>query len=173
MRQAEYTLVGQLAGLRLQAKLDLWIVRPKEQIWIFDWKTNRRPIPETVLSNRIQTKVYRYLAVSTGGRFAQADIFPPEQVEMIYWQTALPGQLARLPYSGDQFQRDGDYLSHLILEISSLAPDQFEKTDDTRKCKFCNFRSYCERGLLPGSLDEMDQNGLDVDDFSDVEAIEY
>jgi hypothetical protein len=173
LRQVEYTLIGQVAGLRLLAKLDLWIVRPGEQIWIFDWKTNRRPIPENVLTNRIQTRVYRYLAVSTGGRFAKAEIFPPEQVEMIYWQTALPGHLTRLQYSLEQYQRDGENLSHLMQEISSLREDQFEKTPDSRKCKFCNYRSYCERGLLPGSLDEMEQAGVELDDLSDVEAIEY
>lgn len=172
-RQAEYTLTGNLQGYRLLAKLDLWLVEPEEKIWIFDWKTNRRPIPEAELPGRIQTRVYRYLAAFSGGRFAKTGYFPAELVEMIYWQTSVPGQLSRFPYSREQFTLDGEYLNGLMQEIRKKPLEQFQKTDDQRKCKFCNYRSYCDRGLLPGSLTELEQDGLEMEDFSDVEAIEY
>lgn len=173
IRLAEHTLMTQLGGQRLLAKYDLLVVQPGHQIWIFDWKTGRRPLPHSRLMERVQTRVYLYLAVAAGSQWNGGQPFPAGQVEMMYWQSADPLQPIHLPYSAGQFEQDRLFLTGLVGQIENLAQEDFVKTSDERQCRFCNYRSYCERGLLPGSQEEYEKTDAGDLDLSDVEPVEY
>ncbi len=150
----EVTLSAPLAGYRLIAKYDLIAIEPDRRAIIVDWKTSaRRPRPGW-LSERMQTRVYRYLLVRAG-----TDLFPglqPAQVEMIYWFANYPDQPERLPYDATQFEADGRLLTELVVEIAGRNEPIFPLTDDVTRCRFCTYRSLCGRGITAGDLDEAD-----------------
>jgi hypothetical protein len=173
IRLAEHTLTAGLAGHTLLAKYDLLMVKPADKIYIFDWKTGRRPISPDRLEGRVQTRVYRYLAVAAGQRWNNALNFIADRVEMIYWQAADPMNPIHLPYSPALFEQDWAFLSGLLQQIENEPADGYMKTDDARQCRFCNYRSYCERGTIPGSQMEFDGDGEVGVDLTDVEPIEY
>ena len=59
----------------------------------------------------------------------------------------------------------------MVEEIDSLTEDEFVLTDDTSQCRFCAFRSLCDRGVLPGSIDEF-ESGWEADEWTRAE-IDY
>jgi hypothetical protein len=170
----EYTLTGWLNGFHLIAKYDLLVITPGESDNIFDWKTGQRPQPAETLSRRVQTVLYRFLMVEAGQQWNGGQKWQPDKIEMIYWQAADPLQPVRLPYSDVQYDQDRDFLSGKLAEIAGLPEEGFEKTEDVRKCRFCHFRTFCERGYQPGSQSEYEKIQEDTDiDLSAIEPVAY
>ncbi len=150
----EVTLSAALAGYRLLAKYDLITIRAGKQAVIFDWKTSRhRPRRET-LAATLQTRVYRYLLVRAGGYLNGNVAVQPDQVEMIYWFAEFPESPERFPYDDAQYQADEAFLEGLIQRIETLPAADVQLTDDVRACRYCPYRSYCDRGQRAGELDE-------------------
>jgi hypothetical protein len=98
---------------------------------------------------------------------------------MIYWFTDFPEQPARFPYSQRQFDEDQTYLTRLIDEIKTIGDEDAPLTEDERRCRFCVYRSFCNRGIAAGPLSELeDLDEVEVAfefelDFDQVEEIEY
>lgn len=158
----ELSLTAPLSGVRLLAKYDLLVVQPGGQVTIYDWKTSRRLPERSRLAARMQTRVYRYLLAQAGAAFNQGKAISPDQIRMIYWFSAFPGQAELFPYDEQQYLRDGQVLEGLIKEIQKLPEEEFYLTEDERRCRFCTYRSLCERGIKAGDLD--DELELDVGD---------
>lgn len=148
----ETALSASVAGYRLLAKYDLLALTADGSVLIYDWKTSRNRPKNEWLAIRWQTRVYRFLAVHAGAHLNAGKPFEPEQVEMVYWIANAPDEPARFPYSRAQAKRDQDVLSTRIAEIA--AAEDFPLTEDERQCRFCTYRSYCDRGRLAGSLEE-------------------
>jgi hypothetical protein len=165
-RHVEATLAAPLNGFRLVAKFDLVLVRPDGRIRIYDWKTStRRPRAQT-LRERMQTRVYPYLLVQAGAIFNHNCPVEPEQVEMIYW-FAEPAQAPEvLSYNRARWQADGSALHALVGEIRALEPDRFELCADEGACRFCVYRSLCDRGTQPG---EDSEGALEYDRLEDLD----
>ncbi len=170
-RHVEVTLSAPvLDSYRLAAKYDLVMSSAGSKIIIYDWKTSiRRPRAE-VLRQRLQTRVYRYLMVRAGKQFNGGRDVTPEQVEMIYWFAEPDQPRERIPYSLAMYQEDETYLNGLITEIRSLPPDGFRMAPDEGACRFCVYRSLCERGVEAGAQAETEadwegnpQTSLDFD----------
>jgi RecB family exonuclease len=162
---------------------------------IVDWKTSRKRPRRRWLVERLQTRVYPYLLVRAGAHLNEGQPFEPEQVEMVYWFTEYPDDPARFAYDTAQYEADGAYLTSLIEEIERLAlsastsPAQalsegsgggdFPLTARERRCRYCPYRSLCQRGVRAGALDEIeDELELDEDfdialDFEHIAEIEY
>ncbi len=159
----ELTLSAPLAGFRLLAKFDLLLVRAGRAT-IFDWKTTRKRPKNADLAARMQTRVYRaVLAQAPAAGRAQAGThfngglpFAPEAIEMIYWFADFPQEPAWLAYSAAQYQRDRADLERLIQTIAATPAGEFPLTDDERQCKYCIYRSYCDRGARAGEADEQE-----------------
>lgn len=185
-RYPEVVLSAPLASYRLIARYDLVAVGPERGV-IVDWKTNRKRPRRQALARRLQTRVYPFLLIEAGAHLNDGRPFAPEQVEMIYWFADHPHQPARFPYDAAQCQADRDDLTALIEDIAARGEEDYPLTDDARRCKFCPYRSLCQRGVEPGSLDEAQDEaadlvegdrqteiGIDFDlDFDQIAEIEF
>ena len=170
----EVTLSAPLGNYRLLAKYDLIAIENDKAI-IYDWKTYRKRPRSEWLSARMQTRIYRALLVKAGAHLNNGRPFEPEQIEMIYWFADFPDEPARFPYTSAQFKRDWDMLDKLAEEIASASG--YPLTDDRQKCAYCTYRSYCERGIRAGDMDqaeaEMESESLFDVNFEQIGEIAF
>lgn len=150
---------------RLLAKYDLVAIKPGEKILIFDWKTYTKRPRDEWLATRWQTRVYRSLLAVAGGHLNGGQTPVPEQIEMIYWFADYPNDPARFPYDAKQFKRDWSAIEKLVKEISSAA--KFELTEDEKMCRFCTYRSYCDRGKQAGQIEDAEAE-MEAEELFDV-----
>jgi hypothetical protein len=170
-RWAEVVIAAPLAGYRLAAKFDLLAVEPGVRLIVVDWKTVLRRPSRSTLARRLQTTVYRYLAVEAGTSFNGGRPPQPEQVEMVYWFAEFPGVTERFPYDAGQHDGARKYLAGLIREITAHQESIWPLTSDDRLCRFCNYRTLCEREVRPGFLEELEDD-LEPDEIEiDLEQI--
>ena len=142
---------------------------------ILDWKTSRRRPRREWLAERLQTKVYPYLLVRAGAHLNDGQPLAPEQVEMVYWFANFPDDPAHFVYDAAQYEADEAYLASLVERIGN---PPYPRTSDERDCRYCRYRSLCQRGVEAGPLDEMDETeagaGFDISlDFEQIAEIEY
>lgn len=149
----EITLSAPVGKHRLMAKYDLIAVKDGRAT-IFDWKTYHKRPKDEWMSARLQTKVYRALLVVAGAHLNNNQPFAPEQVEMVYWYADFPSEPSKFTYNKSQHKRDWDGLGKLINEIT--AKQSYPLTDDEKKCSYCSYRSYCERGISAGEGEEIE-----------------
>lgn len=161
---AETTLSAPLGSFRLLAKYDL-IAIENDKATIYDWKTYRKRPRNEWLSARMQTRVYRALLVHAGAHLHHGERFVPEQIEMIYWFSDFPDDPARFTYTSAQYQRDWDLLTKLANEIQTAS--LYPLTDDRTKCLYCPYRSYCERGVRAGDMDQAEAE-MEAEEVFDV-----
>ncbi len=160
----EATLSSPLGNYRLLAKYDLIAVH-NGKVTIYDWKTYRKRPRNEWLSARMQTRVYRALLVQAGAHLNNGKPFEPEQIEMIYWFADFPDDPARFPYTSAQFTRDWDTLLKLSEEVASAS--SYPLTEDRQKCLFCTYRSYCERGIRAGDIEQAEAD-MEAEELFDV-----
>jgi len=160
----EATLSAPLGGFRLLAKYDL-IAIAQNKVTIYDWKTYRKRPRNEFLAARMQTRVYRALLVHAGAHLNNGQPFEPEQIEMVYWFSDFPNDPARFTYTSTQYKRDWDTLLKLSDEIKSAS--SYPLTDDRTKCSYCPYRSYCERGVRAGDIDQAETE-MEAEELFDV-----
>ena len=168
----EATLSAPLGKYRLLAKYDL-IALQDGKATIYDWKTYRKRPRNEWLAARMQTRVYQALLVKAGAHLnngkpfdkLRATPFEPEQIEMIYWFADFPTEPARFAYTSAQFKRDWDLLIRLSDEITT-APS-YPLTEDRQKCLYCTYRSYCERGIQAGTMEQAETE-MEAEELFDV-----
>ena len=156
---------------RLAAKYDLVAAEEGGRVVIMDWKTNRRRSDPQSLKQRLQTVVYPYVMVEASEHLPWGPV-QPEQVEMRYWFVNEPGQPVIFRYDSRQHAANHARLQQLLAEILAGEKEaDFPKVADTeinrkRYCNYCAYRSKCNRGLMAGELDELD----DVEEFFVVDV---
>ncbi|MEA3350200.1 MAG: PD-(D/E)XK nuclease family protein [Chloroflexota bacterium] len=174
----ETTLSAPMGDDRLVAKYDLIAIKSPQAV-IYDWKTARKRPKRKWLVDKLQTRVYAYLLVRAGAQLNAGQPIEADEVEMVYWFSEFPDQPARFPYSAEQFAKDEAYLSGLIAETKNLGDEDAPRTDDEWRCKYCLYRSLCNRGKQAGPLDEMDlfgeaEEAFEIElDFEQISEIEY
>jgi len=178
-RYPEFVLSGLLGGYRLLAKFDLVSEDSGGNFSIFDWKTQIKLPGKAWLHEKIQTRLYPCLLVMAGKHLNQNEEIMAKKVEMIYWFPEHPQKAVVFKYSAEQFVEDLAFLETLIRRIAGLNLGSFLATDDERKCSFCNYRSYCDRGQRAGNWedDEFNLEGepplpFDID-FDQIEEISF
>jgi CRISPR/Cas system-associated exonuclease Cas4 (RecB family) len=172
----EITFMDGIVRFRIMARYDLLLIDEKS-IRIIDWKTSRYRPKRSYLENRIQTRVYPFLLSQAGNFLDKERSVNSKQMEMFFWFAEYPDQPEVFPYNQEKYEADLYYIGQLIEEISSLDEDDFTKTDDLEKCKYCVYRSFCDRGILPGDVarlagDEIAENFEFSFDFEAIEEIE-
>ncbi len=145
------------------------------QFLILDWKTYRRRPSRDWLAGRLQTRLYPLLLVKAGASLTGGRPIRPNQVEMRYWLAEYPDQPESFRYDEATYQADLAYLTDLITEIAAragegesggLLAEVWPLTADRRRCRFCNYRSLCERGKVAGPVDDY----LEGDDVEVLDA---
>ncbi|MDE2637464.1 MAG: PD-(D/E)XK nuclease family protein [Chloroflexota bacterium] len=160
-RLSEITLQTHLAGRRLVAKYDLLALAPGGRAVIVDWKTGARAPSQSSLRGRMQTIVYRYVLAQAGAHLYAGERIPPERIRMDYVYVAAGGERVSFAYSAAQMREDEALLAEMIAAIDRA--ETFPLTDDARRCRFCSYRSLCDRGGA-GRLED-----FDIDEYEDEE----
>jgi len=91
---------------------------------------------------------------------------------MIYWFAEFPAEPQVLPYDSTQHAENVAFLSGLIDEIAARADLVWPLTSDEARCRYCVYRSLCERGVAAGASDEGDLEDLEIQ-LAEVEEIAY
>ena len=154
---SEVGLSISLGGRRLMARCDRVVAQPGVQVLIVDWKTGRQPPRRERLARHMQTRVYRYVMTMAGGHLNGGKPPSPAIVEMIYWYANYPNQVQRFPYNEAQQESDHRHLSALIEEIVARDQETWTLTEDLHRCRYCQYRSLCERGVKAGAFDEAEE----------------
>jgi len=179
-RHAEIGLTAPLAEYRLLAKYDLIAINTGQKVVIVDWKTAQHRPKRTRLRARLQTIVYPYLLARAGAHLNNGTPIHPDQIEMVYWFADDPKNPERFAYDATQYAEAETYLTDLINEI--VMREQFDLTTQEWRCKFCSYRSLCQRGVNAGHIDDLDRDqlvdsdpdGFDIDfDFDQIAEVEF
>ncbi len=176
-RHPEIILTVSIGDYNLLAKFDVLAIEPGQRIVIIDWKTSRNMPPYERLEARMQTVVYRYVVAKGGAHLNGRQPIAPEQIEMVYWFADHAGQTHRFGYSEAQLHADEARLLSLMNEINTRTA--FPLTENTHSCRFCPFRSLCDRGTQAGSLVEWEADVTDINwdtftiDIDQIAEIEY
>ena len=166
-RRAEVMLSIPFGAHRLVAKYDL-LALGEGRALIVDWKTQQKRIERPALLRRLQTRVYRYVLAKSDASLA------PESIAMVYWFAEHPAQPEVLEYDAAQLAADEDFLRRLVVEIERRDEEIWPLTPDERVCRFCTYRSLCERGVAAGveELVEVDVEDVEID-LSQIDEIAY
>ena len=165
-RKVEFSLVIPFAGFRLLAKYDFLIFEPQGKRLIYDWKTSRKQPKREFMQQRLQTRIYPYIL--TQAQYPANEKPAAEDIQMIYWYPNFPKLPISFQYNKTQQIADEQYLLSLVDEIQKQNEPFFPLTLDLKQCKFCVYRSLCERGDKPGSFSELEElDGLTTDIRSD------
>ena len=173
-KYTELTLSCPIRSHRLLAKYDLVAINAGKAV-IFDWKTYAKRPRDEWMAARWQTRVYRSLLIQAGAHLNNDQPLEPETIEMLYWYADFPSEPARFSYDAKQFKRDWSATEKLVDEISSAT--EFPLTDDEKACRFCTYRSYCDRGQQAGDWHEAQaeaeaESAFDVN-FEQIGEIEF
>ena len=176
-RFAEIQLSAALNGRRLLAKLD-FVCRFPDGSWrIYDWKTNLKRPARSWLQKSLQTRLYPYLLVRASAAINQGQSISPGQVSMTYWFPAFQDQPETFTYSLPQYEMDEAYLSGLIAVIEGLDESGFVKTNRLETCRFCVYRSLCDRGTAAGedadASDEPQEEPAVTFDYDQIVEISF
>jgi hypothetical protein len=94
---------------------------------------------------------------------------------MVYWFSDFPNDSARFAYTSAHYKRDWGLLIKLADEIASAS--LYPLTDDRTRCLYCPYRSYCERGVRAGDVNQAEaemeaEESFDVN-FEQIGEIEF
>lgn len=174
----EYLLSAPFNGFRLLAKYDLIALTPEGGARIIDWKTTRKRPQRAALAARVQTRLYPLLLQKASRALTGGPALQPDQIEMIYWFPEFPDQPEIFQFDSEILSADERYLSNLVREIEALGDSTFPLTEDDKRCRFCNYRSLCARGVVAGAWDELEDTDklenepIDLD-FEQIAEIEF
>ena len=177
-RFAEKTLVGEIGRHTLVATYDLIVITPDDKAIIFDWKTWKKRHGRDWIDQRLQTRVYPYLLAQVSQSLGPGLQLVPENISMQYWFAEFPDNPETIAYSDAAYEEDHRYLEALVNEVVTTGQSDYLLTEDEKKCTFCPYRSYCDRGDVAGSLDEdiPDDTDLAIEllgDLDDYESIAF
>jgi hypothetical protein len=111
--------------------------------------------------------------------FFQGNKFCADNLQMMYWYPNFPELSLVIPNDDKKHDKESIYLRGLVKEILVKDSNDFHLTDEVKKCKYCNYRSLCNRGVSAGKLNEMenDEQTEDIDltefNFENLQEIAY
>lgn len=156
--RAEVMLSAPIGQHRLLAKYDLIQMHPDGRAVIYDWKTHLIRPRRGLMENRMQTRVYPTLLAHAGSGFNDGRAIVPELIEMVYWFAEFPDRPERFTFDTPRLESDWRELDAHIAAISARSPQDFPLAEDEKRCRFCVYRSYCDRGIQAGLLAESEED---------------
>ena len=173
-RWSEISLTAPVGASLVTAKYDV-IARERDGgFLIVDWKSGKVD-SRARLARRLQTSVYPFVLARAGESLNEGLAIAPERIRMVYW-FAQTGETLEFNTTLDLVEKTDADLRSMIDEIA--ARFEFPKTNDERRCRFCVYRSLCERGAQAGNLDELPDDTTEpeetlVIDLADIEEIAF
>ena len=161
----ETALSTTLNGHRLLSKYDLVLLQANGQLAIFDWKTSQKQPRVDWLLNRVQTRLYRFVLTEAAENLEGGKNTSPEQVIMYYSFAPHPQAPVSLPYTTKDYDADRIYFTNLVGEILEKPKEDFIKTSDIQKCRYCVYRSHCDRGTAAGDIEGFEVFEMEPEDF--------
>lgn len=176
-RYTEILMNAPLGEYRLVGKYDLLVIS-EDQFIIYDWKTARKHPNRKWVEANLQTRVYPFLLVQAGAYLNNSKPIKPSQIKMVYWYSNFPTSPLIIDFSENQLEEDQRYIINLIEEIHLLEESPTHMTNNVKRCRFCTYRSLCNRGIKAGPFDEIENDeGQDLEgfglDFEQIAEIEY
>lgn len=163
IRLPEAQLSMPFGAYRLMAKFDLLAIDPGRRAVIVDWKTTRQRPDRETLARRLQTRVYPLVLAEAGAHLFGGPL-RPDDITLIYWFANQPADPAIFRYTAARMADDRAYLRDLIDAILTADPAAiWPLTDDGWHCKYCVYRSLCDRGVSAGRLDDAESAELDAE----------
>jgi len=161
-RWAEINLTTPVGQSLLTAKYDVIAKRSDGGFLIVDWKSGRVE-SKAHLARRLQTSVYPFVLARAGESLNDGVPIQAEQIQMVYW-FAQTGETVEFETSTTAVAKTESVLTATIDEIA--ARFEFPMTDDERRCRFCVYRSLCERGREAGGIEDMPE--IEDDEIPDI-----
>jgi hypothetical protein len=148
-------------------------IAPGRSATIIDWKTSAHRPSSANLQQRIQSRLYPFLLILAGERLNKGKPFEPEQIEMRYWFPGAPDRPEIIGYTKIQHEDNKKYFAGLLAEIKNTPDGRFLLTADERRCKFCEYRSLCERQVTAGDWKQAEDSDFSLPDegILDIEQI--
>ncbi|NPV57782.1 MAG: PD-(D/E)XK nuclease family protein [Anaerolineae bacterium] len=166
-RISEIVLTLPYEDFRLNAVIDLLAWDQQGSYTIIDWKTASKRPNRKFLEARIQTDLYPFLVKRTIA--STAPPLPADDliINFIYWFPEFPTTPETFKYTQERDDRFSARLHDLIHTIARLEPHDFTMTSKKRLCQYCNYRSYCERGVQAGNfndnMEDLNESFIDFD----------
>ena len=151
--QPEKAITVPFLDYRLTVHFDLLISNQDDHYLIYDWKTNLKQPQRTTLGKRMQTIIYP-LVLQMFCETNNPGNSRPENIEMIYWYPSFPEHPIKFGYDQITYVRQKSELESLISEIMQNEEEEFSLTENISYCKFCQYRSFCNRGEKAGEFTE-------------------
>ena len=138
----EYTIRFIDNDVRLEANIDLLIVKPDNSIEIWDFKTNANLEKGKKYLASLQTKVYLYTVAKNVEKIFG---FPREcdKIKMIYYSPETDTEIAVVNYTENMYQENNNYINNLIAKIFNYDYSKFSKEAYIKSCEFCEFNLFC------------------------------
>lgn len=156
----------------LQAKYDL-IILAGDQVYIYDWKTDERPLQPGRLATAMQTVVYRYLALEAAPVYTSGTPVLPAKVTMTYWNPSFPTDIIKYAYSAKEHQAAGQMLIDRVKTILALSYPGFTRTADLKACRRCEYSPICRGQAAGHELTEEDFDPGEDLTWEDAPEIAY
>lgn len=165
----EFSVFTFISEVQITAKYDLLIKTNNGEFIIYDWKTTRVKPRRQWLINRMQTRVYQFILRHCQENAGIPDFSKSEKIRMVYWFSEDPTSPEIFNYPNTQFAKDKNYLNTLIPSITQKGENDFYLTEDLWMCKFCVYRSYCDRGNSASNINDSFDPDVDpnLDNFED------
>ena len=145
----EYTLTAKPGGIILSAKYDL-LQEENGTYTIYDWKSSRKKPSKSWLEAQMQSKVFP-LVLSLQPELSAGS--PERRIRMVYWEVTEPEQPVVLEFGFGKLEQYRSEICELASQIQLSLPQDFEKTEDVQRCRYCVYRSYCNRPVEPASME--------------------
>lgn len=166
-RHPEITLTASINDQLLMAKYDLIARKADGEFLIVDWKTGQFPKSPGRLADRMQTLIYPFVLSQSGEWLNDGKPISPDRIRMIYW-FAQEGRAIEFPLTAEKLQATEARLISMLGEINTRT--EFPLTTNERQCRFCVYRSLCERGTEAGDLSELTDG--DEDELANVVSLD-
>lgn len=140
----EYTIRFVDGDIRLEANIDLVILKPDNHIEIWDWKTNSNFEKARAYSSSMQTQIYLYSIKKISKDILGIDA-DYENISMTYFNPENRIELAKVVYSDELDKMYYKNISDLINKIYDYDYQSFDRNKYTKSCKFCEFDLFCNR----------------------------
>jgi len=155
-----------IGDYRLSAVVDLLVLdKENRSISIFDWKTTRRVPDEADYHAAIQTRIYQYVVAETSQAFF-SQFEELDRLKMIYWFPVYPDRSITITYSDTTHQQNRSWLVEQIKAIEAhldTSEAAWPKTEALHHCRFCNYRSLCNRESLHVLKTDQDELDIEID----------